>query len=209
MSLLFETICCQNRQLFNLDYHNQRLNQSRFDLLNISKSIDLQDFKQIPDWVGDGLYRCRVSYDFEIKKVEFFEYQIKHPKKIGLIESPNIDYSHKYENRQVFQDLLIQNPEFDDVIILQNGFLTDSTYANIALSDGENWFTPKTYLLKGTKRSYLIDNQLVIEKEIHFSEFINYKKIALINAMRDLEICYKFEIIDDLKTHRLSLILHH
>jgi 4-amino-4-deoxychorismate lyase len=197
MSLLFETVRCQNRQLFNLEYHNQRLNQSRFDLLKISQSIDLKDFITIPDWVDERLHRCRVSYAEEIQKVEFFEYKIKHPKRIGLIEAPQISYSYKYEDRSIFQELLNQNQKFDDVIILQNGYLTDSTYANLAFFDGDAWFTPKTYLLKGTKRNYLIDNQQLIEIEIQFSDLKKFQKIALFNAMRGLEMCYEFEVLGE------------
>ncbi len=196
MSLLFETICCENRQLFNLEYHNQRLNQARFDLLNQTQLIDLEGFIEIPDWVDTDLFRCRVSYAEEIEKVEFLKYEIKHPKKIKLVEAPEIDYAYKYEDRQIFKDLLTQNQGFDDVIILQNCFLADSTYANLAFWDGAKWFTPSTYLLEGTKRSYLLDNQLITEENIKISDLQKFKKIALINAMRGLEVAYEFELKD-------------
>ncbi len=198
MSLLFETIKLQNRQLFNLYYHNQRLNESRFALFGIAQPIDLQDFIKIPANLGNDLYRCRVSYAQQIESVAFFPYQFKHPKRIKLVENLEISYPHKFENRQCFQKLLDENPDFDEVIITQNGYITDATFANLAFFDGTNWFTPTTYLLKGTKRSYLIDNKQLVERIIKVSDLKNFKKIALVNAMRGLELAYNFVFDEDI-----------
>ncbi len=192
MSLLFETLKCQNRQLHNVQYHDNRVKLSRENLLGISGSFDFENTIEIPDWVGEGLYRCRVSYAKNIEKVEFFAYEYKHPKIIQLHENQTFSYGFKYENRCKFSDLLKVYPMADDVIITQNNCLTDATYANVAFYDGSQWFTPNTYLLAGTKRSYMIDNQILTELKITFSDVIKFQKIALINAMRGLELAYRF-----------------
>ncbi len=194
MSLLFETIKCQNRQLHNLFYHNCRVRWTLENLFGIIGDFDFENIIEIPDWVGEGLYRCRVSYDEEISKVEFFEYNFKHPRIIQLDEYHSFKYEFKYEDRSVFQNLLNLYPKADDVIITQYGFLTDATYANVAFFDGTKWFTPNTYLLLGTKREYLIDNQLLFEEEIAIKDLKKFKRIALINAMRDLDLSYEFEL---------------
>ncbi len=194
MSLLFETIKCQNRQLHNLFYHNKRVRLALENLFGIIGEFDFENIIEIPDWVGEGLYRCRVSYDEEISKVEFFEYDFKHPKVIQLDEYKSFNYEFKYEDRSKFQNLIRLYPKVDDVIVTQNGLLTDATYANLAFFDGTKWFTPNTYLLLGTKRSYLIDNQLLIEDEIAVKDLKKFKRIALINAMRDLDLSYEFEL---------------
>ncbi len=194
MSLLFETIKCQNRQLHNLFYHNYRVRWTLENLFGIIGDFDFENIIEIPDWVGEGLYRCRVSYDEEISKVEFFEYNFKHPRIIQLDEYQSFKYEFKYEDRSAFQNLLNLYPKADDVIITQNGFLTDATYANVAFFDGTKWFTPNTYLLLGIKREYLIDNQLLFEEEIAIKDLKKFKKIALINAMRDLDLSYEFEL---------------
>ena len=194
MSLLFETIKCQNRQLHNLFYHNQRVNRTLENLFGIVGDFDFENTIEIPDWVGEGLYRCRVSYGEEISKVEFFEYKFKHPKIIQIDEYQSFKYDFKYEDRSRFQYLLKQYPNADDVIITQNGLLTDATYANLAFFDGTKWFTPNTYLLLGTKREYLLDNQLITEEEIAVKDLIKFKRISFINAMRDLDLSYEFEV---------------
>jgi 4-amino-4-deoxychorismate lyase len=200
---LFETIKCENRQLQNLSYHNQRLNDSRKEMFGITEVIDLQQVIKIPDRVGGALFRCRVSYAESIQKVDFFEYEYKHPQHLKIIEDASIDYHLKFENRKIFQEYLSLNPNFDEIIFLQNNYITDTTYSNIALWNGENWVTPKNYLLKGTKRQYLIDNQLLIEDSILFEDLKKYKKIAFINAMRGLDLAYNFEI----KANEMNIVI--
>lgn len=194
MSLLFETIKCQNRQLHNAFYHNQRVRRTLENLFGIIGDFDFEKSIEIPDWVGEGLYRCRVSYAEEISKVEFLEYDFKHPKIIQIDDYQSFKYDFKYEDRSRFQDLLRLYPKADDVIITQNGLLTDATYANLAFFDGTKWFTPNTYLLLGTKRQYLLDNQLIIEEEIAVKDLKKFKRISFINAMRDLDLNYEFEV---------------
>ncbi|WP_435355366.1 aminotransferase class IV [Emticicia sp. SJ17W-69] len=204
MSLLFETIKCQNRQLHNLSYHDNRVRWSRENLFGMSHDFDFANTIKIPDWIGEGIYRCRVSYGEEIEKVEFFAYEFKHPKVLQLDEYPSFNYEFKYEDRGKFQNLLKIYPNADDVIITQNDLITDATYANIALFDGTKWFTPNTFLLLGTKREYLLDNQLLTEDEIKVSDLKKFKKIALINAMRDLDLAYDFEVDKNIISIKLN-----
>ncbi|GGD56689.1 hypothetical protein GCM10011514_20980 [Emticicia aquatilis] len=170
------------------------------NLFGIIGDFDFENIIEIPDWVGEGLHRCRVSYDEEVSKVEFFEYDFKHPKFIQLDEYQSFKYDFKYEDRSGFQNLLKLYPKADDVIVTQNGLLTDATYANLAFFDGTKWFTPNTYLLLGTKREYLIDNQLLFEEEIAVKDLKKFKRIALVNAMRDLDLSYEFELDNNIIT---------
>jgi 4-amino-4-deoxychorismate lyase len=194
MSLLFETIKCQNRQLHNLKYHDLRVRQSLNRLFEINDDFSFEDTIKIPDWIGEGLYRCRVSYAKEIEKVEFFAYEYKHPKKIQLVEDKTINYYLKFEDRSCFNNLLNSFSDVDDVIITKNNYLTDSTYANIAFFDGVKWVTSITPLLYGIKRGCLLENQMLFLDEICVKDLKFFKKIALINVMRDLDLAYNFSL---------------
>ncbi len=194
---MFETIQVRHRKLYNLAYHNQRMQQSRNDLLGVETEVNLAEAIQIPDWVEEGLYRCRVSYRTEIAKIEFFPYQAKHPGRIALIEAKSVVYPYKYEDRSGFQQLLEQNPDADDVIILHDGNLTDATYANVALFDGTDWLTPQSPLLKGTKRQLLLDSGVLKEAVITVDDLASFRQLALINAMRDLDIVYQYSFHDN------------
>lgn len=192
MSLLFETIKLENGKLHLLNYHQKRLNDSRNELFGNIKPIDLQSHIEVPKKITNGLYRCRVSYAQEIEKIEFFPYQIRHPKSIKLIEANDLDYHLKFEDRNQLNELVLQSGA-DEIIITQNGYLTDTSYSNIALFDGSQWVTPSIFLLNGCKRQFLLDNQLLKEENIKIDDFAKFSKIAFINAMRDFEVVYNLD----------------
>jgi 4-amino-4-deoxychorismate lyase len=55
------------------------------------------------------------------------------------------------------------------------------------LYDGENYFTPDTPLLNGTKRRQLISQRKIFEKKIALNDLMAFQKIFLVNAMIDLQ----------------------
>ena len=69
---------------------------------------------------------------------------------------------------------------------MKNNLVTDSYYANLAFYDGSNWLTPKSYLLPGVKRQYLLEMGLISEIEISLVDIQSFQKISLINAMLNL-----------------------
>ena len=100
-----------------------------------------------------------------------------------MIEDNKIDYSYKYCNRTPI-DRLLTKTKYSEILIIKNGLITDTSIANIGFStDGKIFFTPKTPLLKGTTRNYLLDKKIIFEKDITVKSIRNYKKIALFNAI--------------------------
>jgi 4-amino-4-deoxychorismate lyase len=75
----------------------------------------------------------------------------------------------------------------DDILIIKNGFITDTSFSNIAFFDGTQWFTPFTYLLNGTQRQHLLRQGAIVETEITPSDLKQFRYAKLINAMLDLE----------------------
>ena len=67
----------------------------------------------------------------------------------------------------------------DDILIVKNGLLTDTSIANIALYDGNDWYTPLHPLLKGTKRAELLDKGVLKEKEIKYHTATHLLNAAL------------------------------
>ena len=56
---------------------------------------------------------------------------------------------------------------------------------NLAFLKNNIWYTPKKPLLKGTKRSSLLDNDLIVEKQITKDEVQSYEAVRIFNAMID------------------------
>ncbi len=85
--------------------------------------------------------------------------------------------------RDVIHDAVSRKENCDDIIMVNNGLLTDTSYANIALFDGKTWFTPRKPYLYGSHRDFLLDNGKITEKDIPANEIFNYQKIRIFNAL--------------------------
>ncbi len=77
LQALFEVIKVQGRQLQNINYHNDRLNRSRFNIFGIKEHIHLEDHIKIPLEIDNQTYKCRVIYSIKIEKIEFELYQFQ------------------------------------------------------------------------------------------------------------------------------------
>ena len=184
MSLLLETIKIENGKTFNLVYHQQRFDKARKDLFDLNTHIDLSSIIKVP---LDGLYRCRILYDETIKSIEYLPYREKALQKLKIVSS-DISYAYKYTNRNSLNALLEKHPQYDEIIIEKEGYITDTSIANLAFYDGQQWFTPQIPLLEGTMRAKLLNEGFLHTRHIKSSEISNYQKVALMNAMIGFKI---------------------
>jgi len=179
-SALLETIRIEAGKAQHLKYHNRRFNASRKALFGIEEKTDLSSFISPPD---GGLYRCRIIYDHSIRRIEYLPYTPMLPHTIALAES-DIDYSHKYAERKPLADLYdtVAVP-CDDILVIKEGLLTDTTIANIAFRQGGRWYTPEKPLLNGTTRQRLTETGFLTPREIAPDEIGHFDGFALMNAM--------------------------
>jgi 4-amino-4-deoxychorismate lyase len=77
--------------------------------------------------------------------------------------------------------------ETDDILIIKNGNVTDTSFSNIVFFDGTKWLTPAQPLLRGTKREKLIRENIIFEETITKNEIQRFQNAVLINAMIDIE----------------------
>lgn len=187
MSQLVESLKLKDGVLYNLEYHQSRLNQSLNELFPNSNAIDLAREIVIPEDCHQGTFKVRVSYGPTVEKVEIEPYTFRMVQSLKVVHHNSIDYHLKYSERRILMEMFNNRGECDDIIIIKNGLVTDSFAANLLFFDGEKWFTPTTPLLKGTKRQLLLDKGLIVEKEIKEHDFSDYLKVALVNAMIDME----------------------
>ena len=181
----FETIKCDDKEVYNLNYHEKRIANT------IGKNINLLDYIYPPN---NQLLKCKVIYnEDEIIDVAFDIYNKRDLRVFKIITDNEIEYKYKYKNRDTLNYLFSQKDTADEIIIIKNNLITDTTIANIAILIDDQWYTPKTPLLPGTTRQRYIDNGILKEKNIDINTFKKAKKIALLNAMID------FDVIDDYK----------
>ena len=187
MYRLVESIRLKNRQLQNVQWHNKRFNETRQQLYGVSDSVDLRQVVVIPESLQDIVYKCRVLYGKQIEAVEFQPYTPKKVKTLQLLEDNEIDYRYKYENRLDFDHLLAGKGLADDILIVKNGCVTDTSYSNIVFFDGKRWVTPDTFLLNGTQRQRLLAEGAIDVAHITPADLKYYSQAKLINAMLDFE----------------------
>ena len=189
--LLLETIKIKDGTIYNLDYHQERCDNSRMSLFNTQNSLILKEYIDPPQ---KGLFRCRVLYTKKsIESVSYLPYKKKEINTLKIV-STSINYPFKYADREEFNKLLATHSNYDDVIIEKHGYLTDTTIANIAFFNGSQWFTPKKPLLQGTMRAQLLKNGIIRTKDIRMEDLNQYSQVALINAMIGFKIINHFTI---------------
>ena len=186
MCPLFETIKSSDGKLFNMEFHQARFEKSSVDYFGIQSHINLYEHIEIHEFAKTGLFRCRVSYSTQIEKIEFIPHQYKEIKSLKLIEDNDIDYRFKFNDRERLNLLFEKRGICDDIIIVKNGCITDSSFANIVFFDGVKWWTPDTPLLPGTQRAKLLEENKIFECRITPKDISTYSKSGLINAMNDL-----------------------
>lgn len=184
--LLLETIAIRDGVPKRLELHQQRVDRSRQELLKASDRLLLADHITVPKDLQQGLVKCRVLYDTRIHLVEFVQYIPRPIEGTAVAALDNYDYSHKYANRAVFTSLEEQALN-RAVIVSQHGFVTDATYANLALYDGERWITPTHYLLNGIMRQWLLKRGMIEERTVHVEDLPSYRSMKLVNAMMEFE----------------------
>ncbi|PPK61694.1 4-amino-4-deoxychorismate lyase [Malaciobacter marinus] len=182
----FETVKCEDYEVFNLTYHNKRIAKT------IAKNFDLSEYITP---LNEKLLRCKIVYNSdEIIDIKYFEYKKKDIRNFKIIKDDKIEYSKKYLNRDSLNKLFEQKESCDEIMIFKNSLLTDTSIANIAIYYDNSWITPKKPLLNGTTRQRYINSGFLKEADITLKMLKESKKIALLNAMIDFDILEDYSL---------------
>lgn len=187
MIKFFESIKIKDGKIENIEFHNKRFNETMQIVFRNNKKRNLEDLIKIPDESLSGIFKCRIVYSSVIEKIEFHPYHKREIRTIKLVHNDDIDYSLKYEDKTPLEKLKAQHPDYDDIIIVKNGFITDTTFSNTVFFDGAEWHTPAEPLLRGTKRDKLISAHIIKPVEMTVDDIRDYTRVSFINAMLDLE----------------------
>ena len=190
MCQFVETICIKDGEARHLHYHADRMNRTIRQFFPHLPSVAESDLlPQIP--CETGLQKARVVYSAEgITERTFAPYTQRTIQSIALVEDNTIDYSWKSTDRTALVRQREKAPHADEVIIIKDGCVTDTSYTNLCFYDGHEWVTPDTPLLPGTMRQYLLDQGLIKSRRILAADLPCYQKVSLINAMMELgDLC--------------------
>lgn len=179
---LFESIKVENGVILNLDYHQQRVARS--------STVQLKLYLNQIALPSSGVHKLRITYAKDrLLGFSITPYIYRKISTLALIIDNHIDYSAKSEDRSAIERLWAQRGQCDDILIVKNDMVTDTSFCNILLLDGDNgnWHTPSTPLLDGTCRARLLNQGIITATEIYSTDLKNYTKFMLINAFMDFD----------------------
>ncbi len=187
MCQLIETIRIENGEPSLLSLHQKRMDETRVKLFGLKESVNLSTHLSSLSLPQNGIWKYRVTYGIQIETTEFEPYQKRTVQSLKVIEANELQYDHKFAQRTEINKLFALKEDADDILIIRNKLLTDTSYCNIALWDGSEWITPSQPLLKGVRRESLIQSQKIRSFDIRLNDLPSFQLIKLFNAMISFE----------------------
>jgi 4-amino-4-deoxychorismate lyase len=82
----------------------------------------------------------------------------------------------------------------EEIIIVKNNHITDTSFSNLIFLKDKSWFTPQSYLLNGVMRQHLLQNKKIKECEITLQNLKEFSHFSIINAMNTMEDAFVYPI---------------
>lgn len=188
MQQFLETICIRDGVAQHIEWHQKRVDAT---LHHFSGGIQVDSISLVEILTScpvpaEGFFRCRLLYDANAIAVEFFPHILRAPQTFQLVEAPSrFDYRYKYADRAMLDALYAQRGDADDILITRDGWITDTSLANIAFQKNGNWYSPSFPLLAGTTWKRLVFSGILIPRPIHRTHLEKYEAFKVFNAMNE------------------------
>ncbi len=183
---LFESLCVKNGRVLHGEWHQLRFQKAYQNFFGRQPTFNLLDPIDLPQIFCHGMVKLKISYNETGRQLDFQHYHMQQIQSVRLVPTNDLDYTNKYTERKKLDALFALREGCDDVLIIRNGWITDSYYANVVFFDGKDWWTPELPLLEGTCRARLLANGIIKTIPLQVEDLKNFLGIKLINAMRDM-----------------------
>ena len=180
---LFESICVENYQIKLSEFHQKRMDNSYLKLFNVKNKWSIKKIFESLKIESKNKYKLRINYSQSKYSISLNKYFKKKIRSLQCLELNDYSYDLKYTDRSIIDKNYKLKSLSDDILIIKNGLVTDSSYCNIVFFDGLSWVTPKYPLLEGVQRNFLLKNKIIFKKKIKVSDISKYKSFVLINSM--------------------------
>ncbi|CAA7388759.1 aminotransferase class IV [Chryseobacterium fistulae] len=193
MYQFIESIKVEDQEVFLLEFHQKRVNQT-FSHFGREDSIDLAKIYKSLKHKEDGLFKLRIAYDLDKKiRTQMIPYAIPEILDFQLIENNTFDYSFKFEDRKELEKMKTK-AKAEEIIIVKNNHITDTSFSNLLFRKGKDWYTPKSYLLNGIQRQSLLKRKEIKEIEITLQNIMEFSHFQIINALNDFDDMFIYPI---------------
>lgn len=185
----FETIRMENGIVCAPERHRERMQQTCNETWGDFRHDAILKNLQVPEAYRTGIVKLNVFYNQTLFETKFSPYVPQEIKSIRLVDAPDeLNYHLKYTDRSLMNKL-VQLSGADEIIMVRNGMITDTSKANIVFEKEGAFFTPNTFLLNGTMRQHLLNTQQVKEAQISLENMAQYEAMYFVNAMNPLGLC--------------------
>ncbi len=190
--LFIETMRLTREGINYLNYHQNRVDTT-LQNHNLQPFNIVSLLRNLPSTLPAPVCRLRIVYGNITPQISITPYVPRKRNSVKIIADNQIDYSYKYENRTPINNILSQAGS-DDIIIIKEDRVTDSSVANLVFENKDGFFTPTTFLLNGTTRQRLLDTHIIKKKDISLNDISSFSFVYFINALSPLLPCYRFPI---------------
>lgn len=183
---LFETIAIIDGEPKNLAYHQQRFESAIKQYFNEQPQWQLAEVICVPDEFQQGSVRYRIDYNASEFQQQFSLYSPRKINSFQCVYTEDLDYRFKYSDRKRLDSL--KTLQADEVIIINNGKVSDCTIGNLLFLKQGQWFSSQDYLLKGTQLTKLVETGVVDFVQITAQDLLQYEQIMMVNALNPFDL---------------------
>ena len=152
MCLLFETIRIAHGVPCHVEWHRQRMLQAAEQLFPGGEKFFPERLIRVPDEFRTGLVRCNIIYGSKVEEIVLSRYEKRIVRTLKMVYEDAVEYAFKFRDRTQLDRLFSLRGGCDEIIIVKNGRITDTSIANLIFTDGQRWFTPSMPLLNASAR---------------------------------------------------------
>ncbi len=182
MCRFLETIRVEDGAADLLPWHEQRFRATQMEAWG--RIVHLPLAQVMPEYPSaPGVFKMRLLYSESGLEWSIEPYRRREIFSLELVDGSGIDYHLKSADRSELNRLSRDWTRGVEILILQEGRITDTGFSNVAFENNEVWWTPRRPLLKGTRRASLLESGALSEAEISIEDLRDYRRVALFNAM--------------------------
>ncbi len=181
--ILLESIRIEDGRVELLEYHQDRVDRALRRYFPRAGRLWLDRAIETLELPPSGIHKLRLQYRDEILHAEIQPYIQRRIESLRIVAANDLDYGHKYLERQAIDRLFQQRGACDDVLFSRMGYLTDTSYANVAFFNGSEWITPAWPLLRGCRREFLLANKIIVPSILRERDLPHFSELKVFNSM--------------------------
>lgn len=182
MSQFIESILIEQGEIPLLEHHQNRINTT-CQAHNIN-SIVLSEICPEASLQIAAKLKWRIVYNSNgVIHQEVLPYFQKTIHRLIAVDIGSFDYRYKYADRTYINTLTQYLKPGEDILMIKEDLILDTSYGNIAYYQDGVWFTPSSYLLNGCRRSFLLESGKIKEAPTTIHSLGASSHISIFNAL--------------------------